>query len=169
MIVARASTFSGTISGVDPVLRDERLTAIGLFIEAGAAVRNALERSSLDWGGMPDGFEVLMRLARSDGQRLRMADLAAQCGLTPSGVSRAVDRLVAEGLVERKQCPTDMRGMHAELTPAGNRLIVGALKHHVQDVQENFLDVLSKEELQQLESICRTLRDKLNPCATAGT
>jgi DNA-binding MarR family transcriptional regulator len=154
---------------MDPVLRDERLTSVGLFMEAGAAVSHALERASTEWGGMPANFEILMRLARSEGQRLRMADLAAQCGLTPSGVSRAVDRLVADGLVVRAQCPTDMRGMHAELTPAGNKLIVAALKKHVEDVQANFLDVLSKEQLDQLEGICRTLRDRLNPCATAGT
>ena len=154
---------------MDPVLHDERLTKIGLFIEASNAVTHSLERASHDWGGMPDGFEVLMRLARSEGQRLRMADLAAQCGLTPSGASRAVDRLVSDGLVVRAQCPTDMRGMHAELTPKGNKLIVAALKNHVEDVQANFLDVLSKDQQKQLEEICRTLRDKLNPCATAGT
>lgn len=154
---------------MDPVLSDQRLTSIGLFIEASTAVMHALERASTDWGGMPDGFEVLMRLARSEDQRLRMADLAAQCGLTPSGVSRAVDRLAAEGLVVRAQCPTDARGTHAELTAKGNKLIVAALKHHVEDVQANFLDVLSPEERDQLESICRTLRDRLNPCATAGT
>lgn len=151
------------------MLQDERLTTIGLFIEAGAAVTRALERASGDWGGMPANFEILMRLARSEGQRLRMADLAAQCGLTPSGLTRAVDRLVADGLVVRATCPTDARGTHAELTPAGNKLIVAALKHHVEDVQANFLDVLSKDQLKQLESICRTLRDELNPCATAGT
>lgn len=154
---------------MDPVLRDERLTTIGLFIEAGSAVTDALERASTEWGGMPANFEILMRLARSEGQRLRMTDLAAQCGLTPSGVSRAVDRLVADGLVVRANCPTDARGYHAELTPKGNKLIVAALKHHVEDVQTTFLDVLSKEQLVQLEAICRTLRDTLNPCATAGT
>lgn len=154
---------------MDSVLRDERLTKIGLFIEASNAVTHALERASHEWGGMPDGFEVLMRLARSEGQRLRMADLAAQCGLTPSGVSRAVDRLVADGLVVRAQCPTDARGTHAELTPKGDKVIVAALKQHVKDVQANFLDVLSADQQQELEAICRVLRDKLNPCATAGT
>ncbi|MDP1792866.1 MAG: MarR family transcriptional regulator [Acidimicrobiales bacterium] len=154
---------------MDPVLTDERLTAIGLFIEASTAVRHALERASAEWGGMPANFEILMRLARSDAQRLRMADLAAQCGLSPSGVSRAVDRLVADGLVVRASCPTDARGMHAELTPKGNKLIVAALRNHVEDVQSSFLDVLSAEQRDQMESICRTLRDSLNPCATAGT
>jgi MarR family transcriptional regulator, 2-MHQ and catechol-resistance regulon repressor len=154
---------------MDPVLRDERLTSVGLFIEASNAVHRALEEASDAWGGMPANFEILMRLARSEGQRLRMTDLAAQCGLSPSGVSRAVDRLVADGLIERASCPEDARGAYAELTTKGDKLIVAALKHHVKDVQANFVDVLSKEQLAQLESICRTLRDNLNPCATAGT
>lgn len=153
---------------MDPVLRDERLTSVGLFIEASNAVQRALEQSSGAWGGMPANFEILMRLARSDGQRLRMTDLAAQCGLSPSGASRAVDRLVADGLIARASCPEDARGSYAELTPQGNALIVDALKHHVEDVQANFVDVLTKEQRKQLETICRTLRDKLNPCATAG-
>ena len=153
---------------MDPVLRDERLTAVGLLFEATAAVQHALERESSDWGGMPANFEILMRLARSEDQRLRMTDLAAQCGLTPSGLSRAVDRLEADGLVGRASCPTDARGTHAELTPKGNKLIVAALKNHVEDVQAKFLDVLSSEQLDQLEAICRALRDNLNPCATAG-
>jgi DNA-binding MarR family transcriptional regulator len=153
---------------MDPVLRDDRITSVGLFIEANVAVARALERAGAKWGGMPANFEILMRLARSDGQRLRMADLAAQCGLTPSGVSRAVDRLADEGLVVRASCPEDARGAFAELTAKGNKMIVGALKHHVNDVQELFIDAISKEQLRQLESICRTLRDRLNPCATAG-
>jgi len=153
---------------MDPVLSDDRLTAVGLFIEANTAVTRGLERSSLKWGGLPANFEILMRLARSDGQRLRMADLAAQCGLTPSGVSRAVDRLSAEGTVVRVSCKEDQRGAFAELTPKGNKIIVGALKSHVEDIQESFIDVLTKEQLRQLDAICRTLRDKLNPCATAG-
>jgi DNA-binding MarR family transcriptional regulator len=150
---------------VDPVLHDERITSVGLFIEASAALTRALQRS----GSMPANYEILMRLARSDGQRLRMADLAGQTALTPSGLSRAVDRLAAEGLVERTSCAEDARGAYAQLTPKGNKIIVAALKGHVEDVQKNFVDVLSKEQRRQLEDICRTLRDTLNPCATAGT
>ncbi|HUR77984.1 MAG TPA: MarR family transcriptional regulator [Acidimicrobiales bacterium] len=149
---------------MDPILRDERLTSFGLFFEASAALTRALDRS----GAMPPNFEVLLRLARSDGQRLRMTDLAAQCGLSPSGLSRAVDRLTREGLVVRASCPDDARGAFAQLTPKGNKVTVTALKQHVADIQEHFVDVLTKEQRSQLESICRTLRDTLNPAATAG-
>jgi MarR family transcriptional regulator, 2-MHQ and catechol-resistance regulon repressor len=149
---------------VDPILQDERITAVGLFIEAHAALTRALTAR----GDVPANFEILLRLARSDGQRLRMTDLAAQAGLTPSGLSRAVDRLVAEGLVERASCPEDARGAYAHLTAKGNKVTVSAVKRHVEDVQANFVDLLTKEQRRQLEDICRTLRDKLNPCATAG-
>ena len=146
------------------MLQDDRITSLGLLFEATNAVRNAIERR----GGLPSNHEALLRLARSPGQRLRMTDLAAQCGLTPSGVSRAVDRLTEEGLVQRVSCKEDARGAFAELTPKGTKLMIGALKVHVEDIQELFIDVLSKEQLRQLESICRVLRDTLNPCATAG-
>ena len=149
---------------MNPVLQDDRITSIGLLFEATSAVRAAIERR----GGLPNNHEVLLRLARSPGQRLRMTDLAAQAGLTPSGVSRAVDRLIEEGLVERAVCKEDARGQWAQLTPKGTKLMIASLKKHVEDVQELFIDVLSAEQRQQLESICRTLRDALNPCATAG-
>jgi DNA-binding MarR family transcriptional regulator len=149
---------------MDPVLHDERITAVGLFIEAHDALRRELDRA-----GLPANFEILLRLARSDGQRLRMADLAAQSGLTPSGLSRAIDRLATEGLVERANCPEDARGAYAQLTAKGNKVTVAAVKQHIDDIQSSYVEVLSKEQRRQLEDICRTLRDKLNPCATAGT
>ena len=154
---------------MDPVLRDERITAFGLLLEATAATRTALDCASAKWGGMPPSYEILMRLARSEGQRLRMTDLAAQCGLTPSGVSRAVDRLEEDDLVVRASCPEDARGAFAQITPKGNKLVVGALKQHVEDVQRLFIDVLTPLQLEQLDDICRTLRDRHNPGFTAGT
>lgn len=153
---------------MDPVLRDERITSFGLLVEASQALRDALVCASSRWGGMPQSYEILMRLARTEGQRLRMTDLAEQCRLSPSGISRAVDRLAEEGLVVRASCQEDARGAFAEITPKGNKLIVAALKQHVDDIQAAFVDVLSPAERRQLEAITRKLRDHHNPGATAG-
>lgn len=153
---------------MDPVLSDERITAFGLLLEATNAMQCALATEAMKWGGMPQSYEVLMRLARSEGQRLRMSDLALQCGLSPSGVSRAVDRLASDGLVSRRACSEDGRTVYAEITPKGDKLIVAALKEHVADIQKHFIDVLSKEQLKQLDDICRTLRDHHRPEYTAG-
>lgn len=153
---------------MDPVLSDKRITAFGLLLEATNATRCALESQHSKWGGMPQNYELLMRLARSEGQRLRMSDLALQCGLSPSGVSRTVDRLAHEGLVTRKACAADGRTVYAEITAKGDKLIVAALKEHVTDIQKHFIDVLSPTQLKQLEDICRTLRDHHRPEYTAG-
>ena len=49
-------------------------------------------------------FETLLRLGRSPRESLRMSDLAAQTGLSTSGVTRVVDRLERDGLVARVAC-----------------------------------------------------------------
>ncbi len=49
-----------------------------------------------------------------------MSDLAAGTGLTPSGATRVVDRLVSRGLVARSACATDRRITHVALA-AGSR------------------------------------------------
>ena len=48
-----------------------------------------------------------------------MRRLADQVVLSKSGVTRLIDRLVADGLVERSTCSTDARGAEAVLTEAG--------------------------------------------------
>ena len=105
-------------------LQDDRITLVGLLTESYTALRTELDRGLERDADLPLGwFELLIRLARSPGQRLRMSDLAAQTSLTPSGLTRAVDRLEAAGLVERLPCPSDRRGAFASLTPVGSARI----------------------------------------------
>ena len=47
-----------------------------------------------------------------------MSELAAHAVLTPSGLTRLVDKLVREGLVRRDKCDADARVVYAVLTPA---------------------------------------------------
>src|SRR4029453_13332101 len=83
-------------------LKDDRLTLVGLLFDCSSALRAQLDRRlgrdvdlPLQW------FELQIRLARSPGHHLRMSDLAAQTGLTPSGLTRAIDRLPAAGVGAR--------------------------------------------------------------------
>ena len=85
---------------------DERLTAAGLLFEAYAGLSAALERRLADECDLSiQWFEVLIRLARSPGHRLRMCELANQVALSPSGLTRAVDRLEVAQLVTRSTVP----------------------------------------------------------------
>jgi DNA-binding MarR family transcriptional regulator len=147
-------------------LDDERLTTAGLFFEAHAGLVGALERRLADDCGLSvQSFEVLLRLARSPGRQLRMSDLAAQVSLSPSGLTRAVDRLEQEGLVTRANCPTDRRGAFAVLTDAGRARIEAAVPEHLQHLDEYFTGILDPDELDQLAVTLRKLRDHVNPQA----
>ena len=154
---------------MDCPLHDDRLTLAGLFFEAHAGLAAELERrleSECRLSGQ--WFEVMLRLARSPEHRLRMTDLAGQVTLTPSGLTRVVDRLEAEGLVRRESCPSDRRGFNAVLTAKGVKRIESAVPKHLEHIEELFTGILDAKERAALEGALRKVRDALHPCATAG-
>ncbi len=150
-------------------LNDPRFTAIGLFAEAftGLTTRFADQFEQHQLSSVE--FEVLMRLARSPQSRLRMTDLASQTSLSTSGVTRVVDRMDRDGLVRREACPSDRRSSHAVITPAGRERLDKVLPGHLELVQQWFIGQLSAEQLGNLLESLRTIRDAVNPCATAGS
>jgi MarR family transcriptional regulator, 2-MHQ and catechol-resistance regulon repressor len=149
-------------------LHDERITLVGLLTESYTALRAQLDRGLERDADLPlQWFELLIRLARSPGHRLRMSDLAAQTSLSPSGLTRATDRLEAAGLVERVPCPSDRRGAFAALTPLGLERIRAAVDPHLEHVEQHFTSALSRAERDQLASLLRKVRDHVNPGAAA--
>lgn len=100
-------------------------------------------------------FDVVIRLARSDGFRLRMTDLAAQTTLSNSGLTRVIDRLEGAGLVDRNQDGADRRVWWARLTDEGLEQVLDVLPDHLATVDEILTGVLDAQELQDL---CRALR-----------
>ena len=74
--------------------------------------------------GLAD-YEILVQLSEAPEHRLRMSELASQALVSRSRLTHRVDRLVAAGLVERRPCPTDRRGLFAVLSPQGEELLSG--------------------------------------------
>jgi MarR family transcriptional regulator, 2-MHQ and catechol-resistance regulon repressor len=146
------------------------LTTMGLLVEANAGLVRTLERHlESECGLSMQWFEVLLRLVRTPGHRLRMSDLAAQTTLSASGLTRAVDRLQAAGLVERQACPTDRRSSYAALTESGRSRIIASLPVHLAQLQEAFESVFSAQDLATFTDLARRLRDASNPCAAAAS
>ena len=153
---------------MDP-LSDDRLTLTGLLIESTTALRVQLDRHLERDAGLPlQWFELLLRLARSPGRHLRMSDLAAQTSLTPSGLTRAIDRLEDAGLAQRIPCPSDRRGAYAAITPLGLERITAALGPHLAHVDEHLTSALSPDEQALLANLLRKVRDHVNPAAAAA-
>src|SRR6185295_8471492 len=75
-------------------------------------------------------YEVLERLASNDKESGRMQELADAVHLSQSALSRVVGRLEADGLVVRKMCAQDRRGIFACLTDAGRERYESARPTH---------------------------------------
>ena len=95
-------------------------------------------------------YEVLLHLSHADGGRMRMSELAESVILSRSGLTRLVDRLEREGLLERCTCPSDARGFNACLTNAGRELFVAAQRTHIDGIRRMFLTALSDAQQDQL-------------------
>jgi MarR family 2-MHQ and catechol resistance regulon transcriptional repressor len=150
-------------------LDDPRFTAAGLFAEAYTGLTNRFAAQFDQHRLSAVEFEVLMRLARSPKNRLRMTDLAGQTSLSTSGVTRVVDRMDRDGLVRREACPSDRRSSCAVITEAGLTRLDEVLPGHLELVQQWFIGQLSASQLEQMLESLRTIRDAVNPCATAGS
>lgn len=149
-------------------VNDPRLTAFGLLSEVYAGLTARMQPVFAAAGLSEIDFDTLIRLGRSPRQALRMTDLAAQTGLSTSGVTRVVDRLERDGLVVRQACATDRRASYATLTPAGRAKLEEVLPSHLSDVEELLTGQLTEEELEAFLGALRKIRNVVRPCATAG-
>jgi MarR family transcriptional regulator for hemolysin len=90
---------------------------------------------------------VLIRLDRSEG--LKQSELAEILDLQPISVTRLLDRLARNGLIERRPDPNDRRANRLYLTPAARPLLkqLAALgEEMMQNVLEH-IDAASRERL----------------------
>lgn len=123
---AKPDQVTGGTGGQDKVVTAWREMAACHAAACAALERELGERHGL---GVSD-FEVLERLAESDGRKFRAQDLAEAVHLSQSALSRLVDRLARHGLVERCGCDVDRRGIYVVLTEAGERRHAEAVPTH---------------------------------------
>ena len=123
------------------------------FVQAHAALARELDADLRAVHGLPlIDFEILLWLANRPCERMRMTALADTVMLSPSGMSRAVERLETRGLVQRIPCPEDRRGSYAALTGSGIALVQTAGRTHAASIKRRFLDRLTQEEQRSLAS-----------------
>ncbi|GAB1821349.1 MarR family transcriptional regulator [Herbidospora sp. RD11066] len=104
-------------------------------------------------------YDVLLQLSEAPYRRLRMNDLADRVLLSRSGLTRLIDRLQRDGLVERQACPSDARGLYAVLTDKGEALLEEATPTYLRGVRAEFVERLSSDELGQCAALAVKLVD----------
>lgn len=98
-----------------------------------------LHRSGLD---LPE-YEILVVLEESPDHRLRMSELADAVHQSRSRLTHTVSRMEKAGLVERTTCPTDRRGVWAQLADQGFAVLRSTAPGHVDAVRRYFVDAVS--------------------------
>lgn len=153
---------------LDELLRDPRITLWGLLVEVNAELVRRIDGEIVEATGVaPSWFEVLLRLARSRQDAVRMTALAEMLSLTSGGCSKLVDRMVAAGLISREPDQHDRRVALVSLTGQGRKLLHRGLRTHVPGIQRHLVDHLSAGQVLQWEALLRTLRDELTDTSTS--
>jgi len=120
-----------------------------------------LEAAQQDRYGLAlSALELLGRLADAEEQRMRIARLAEQTGLSLSRTSRVIDSLEQRGLLARERCPEDSRASNVQLTRAGLRLAREAQAAHLADLQRLFFDRLTQRQISTLAAAFARLAPK---------
>ncbi len=154
---------------------DPRLAPWRAFLEAHARVSRRLDedlRAEHDLSLAE--YDALLNIAQAPERRMRMRQLSDRVILSKSGVTRLIDRLVADGLVERSACLADARGAEAVLTESGLARLRQASRTHLRGINEHFLEPLGGADVSALESAMRAVAISAGPgsagrCAPDGT
>ncbi|MFC8452646.1 MarR family winged helix-turn-helix transcriptional regulator [Kitasatospora sp. NPDC057223] len=132
-------------------LDQDEMAAWRGFVAASNLLNRRLERQLKEESGLSHTqYEILVHLSAAPGGSLRMTELADRLITSKSGLTYQVTQLEKAGLVGRRSCPSDVRGVFADLTEAGREAVRQAAPGHVALVRELLIDVLSPEQLTAL-------------------
>jgi DNA-binding MarR family transcriptional regulator len=117
------------------------------------AVRRCVRKLLQAHGLGIDAYGALVTMIGAPGARITIGELGERRNLTPSGISRAVDKLEQAGLVERTTNPADERSRLVGLAAHGvERLREAQVTHHA-TVRELMLDRLDERYIETLGEV----------------
>jgi DNA-binding MarR family transcriptional regulator len=105
-------------------------------------------------------YHVLVVLSESPERSMRMSELAVHAVLTPSGLTRVVERLGRRGLVERIRSAVDGRGQVARLTEAGMETLISAYPPHLRSVRTRVMRHLRGLDLTAFTKAMEAIADE---------
>jgi DNA-binding MarR family transcriptional regulator len=140
-----------------PDLRFEPVAVITRLARIRRHIDRELEPVFERFGLGPSTFEALVTLMRVAGDSgVSQKRLADEVGVTPGTMSVRVDRLVAEGLAERRADPESKRNSLVALTDRGRELFERVAPVHLEN-ERRLLAALSEEDRELLVGLLRKL------------
>jgi DNA-binding MarR family transcriptional regulator len=146
-----------------PRISDRQLATWRAFLRAHSQMLRRIG-IDLDEAGLPPlaWYDVLAALHEAPDRRLRQVEIADRVLLSHSGLSRLIDRMQADGLLERTICDTDRRAFYVRLTDKGQEMLRRMWPVYARGITENFLPALgtNPDEIREsLETIAETCAD----------
>jgi DNA-binding MarR family transcriptional regulator len=106
-------------------------------------------------------YDVLAQLSNAGGQ-LGLSELASSIVLSPSGLSKLLDRMEESGLIRRSPDPNDARSIFATATPEGRTLAKKARASHHDFLQHTFGDAITTKDADDLARIMGRVRRSID-------
>ena len=136
------------------------------FLHAHCALTRTVDTELRSAHGLTiNDFDVLVQLSHAENHRIRMSELADRVLLTRSGMTRLIDGLVRDGLVERVSCQADARVAYASLTADGDELLQQARATHHRTIMDSFAGCFTDEQLAQFYELLGNLPTSLPSCS----
>lgn len=140
-------------------LDDDEQRAWRSFVTGVTALFEKLDRELRDAHGLSTAeYELMVRLSEAPGHALRMAELASSVSHSRSRTTHTISRMERDGIVGRRACPSDGRGVMAVLTDAGFRRLQEAAHTHVQGVREHLVDLADPADFQAMGRVFDAVR-----------
>jgi MarR family transcriptional regulator, 2-MHQ and catechol-resistance regulon repressor len=134
--------------------------AFGNLIGAHAVLVRELSAALVARHGLTvNDYGTLLLLARAGEEGMRRIDLANELNLSPSGITRLLDRLEDQGLVGKGECKSDARVSYAVLTDGGLAKLREAAPGHIEDIEQRMSAVLSEGEMKTLAELLNRLSE----------
>ena len=134
----------------DPFTPAEFAAWRGMLRVHSAVFRELDRRLLAEHGFGIDSYAVMITLVSAPARRLPIGELGLRRNLSPSGISRSVDRLTKLGLVKRATNPDDRRSLLVGLTATGLRRLREAQVTHHAIVREMLLAHFDERDLGRL-------------------
>jgi DNA-binding MarR family transcriptional regulator len=139
-------------------LEGTALDAWRSYLQSHAGIVRELDADLIAQHGLTvRDYEVLLYLAQAENRKLPMSALSERTMLTRSGITRLIDGLVGQQLIERVSCESDARVSYARLTDTGYTKLREAGCTHVAGIERLFLAHFSAAELEQLAGLLSRL------------
>jgi len=141
-------------------LTDQQIAVWSLFITVHSRLIAKFETHLAQAEQIPlHWYDVLIELYEAPMHRLRMRDLAHNVVLSRSGLTRLVDNLEKEGLLQRQDDPDDRRGSYAVITDKGIVAMRAAWPIYAKLINDYFIQQLSEADAVLLSQIFQRLID----------